>query len=176
MDPDAHSSAPDSVDALAAGWARSLSDVDSEPLQVFSRISRIAQRLDAARREAFAPYNLQTWEFDVLSALRRATPTHELSPGELIRDTLVTSGTMTNRIARLTDRGLVTRHASRDDGRAVRVRLTTAGRTMVDSAFRSLLSREQNLLQGISSEEQNVLAHALRQLLLAFEGPSVTDH
>lgn len=166
-----HHTAPDSIDALVAGWAQSLSDVDPGPLQVFSRISRIAHQLDAARREAFAPLNLQTWEFDVLSALRRTAPPHELSPGELIRETLVTSGTMTNRITRLADRGLVTRHAGQGDGRAVRLRLTAAGQTVVEKAFRGLLAREREMLDGLSGNEEDVLARTLRRLLRNFEEP-----
>ena len=45
--------------------------------------------------------SLEPWEFDVLSALRRQGPPYQLSPGALLRATLVTSGTMTNRIDRL---------------------------------------------------------------------------
>lgn len=171
-----HSPAPDSVDELVAGWARSLPGADPGPLQVLSRVGRIAQRLDATRREAFAPLNLQTWEFDVLSALRRAAPPHELSPGELIRETLVTSGTMTNRITRLVDRELVTRHASADDGRAVRVRLTARGRSVVEKAFLSLLARERQLLDRLDGEEKDVLAHTLRRLLRTFEEPPTNSH
>lgn len=168
-------SAADSVDALVAGWRWTLADVDSEPLHVFSRISRIAHRLERARRDAFAKVNLQSWEFDVLSALRRVEPPHELSPGELIRENLVTSGTMTNRITRLANRGLVTRRASFDDARAVRVRLTPAGQAMVESAYRSLLARERNLLEGLSKEEQDALARLLRRLLRAFEEGQSSD-
>lgn len=176
MDQKTHGTTPDSVDTLVEGWARSLPHVDPVPLQVFSRVSRIARRLNTARQEAFAPFNLQTWEFDVLSALRRTEPPHELSPSELIRETLVTSGTMTNRITRLADRKLVTRHASHDDGRAVRVRLTALGESVVDEAFLILLERERELLDGLSGDERDVLAHTLRRLLRTFEEPSANIH
>ncbi|GAB3529366.1 MarR family winged helix-turn-helix transcriptional regulator [Arthrobacter monumenti] len=159
----------DSVDDLVNGWGRAMAGIDPSPLHALSRISRIAQRLDAARRQSFAAFNLQTWEFDVLSALRRATPPHELTPGELIDETLVTSGTMTNRITRMTDRGLVTRHASERDGRVVNIRLTATGQTAVESAFMSLLSQEQNLLEGLSGQDKDVLAEILRRLLRRFE-------
>ena len=51
---------------------------------------------------AFAEHGLEGWEFDVLAALRRAGAPYELSPGQLVAQTLVTSGTMTNRVDRLT--------------------------------------------------------------------------
>jgi DNA-binding MarR family transcriptional regulator len=66
-------------------------------LEVLSRVTRLARHLDLARRQAFAAQGLESWEFDVLSALRRSGEPYQLSPGQLLRETLVTSGTMTNR-------------------------------------------------------------------------------
>jgi len=91
----------DEVDELVAAWRAQRPDLDVEPMQVLSRISRLARHLDIARRAAFADHGLETWEFDVLSALRRQGPPFQLTPGALLRATLVTSGTMTNRIDRL---------------------------------------------------------------------------
>ena len=90
---------------------------------------RLARHLDLARREAFAAHEIESWEFDVLAALRRAGAPYELSPGRLLRETLVTSGTMTNRVDRLAARGLVERYPDPDDRRGVIVRLTPEGKT-----------------------------------------------
>ena len=97
----------DEVDDLVAAWREQRPDLDVAPLQVLSRVSRLARHLDIARRGAFAAHGLESWEFDVLSALRRAGPPFQLTPGALLRATLVTSGTMTNRIDRLAAAGLV---------------------------------------------------------------------
>src|SRR5260370_5539384 len=97
----------DEVDDLVAAWRAQRPDLDVEPMQVLSRISRLARHLDIARRGAFADHGLETWEFDVLSALRRQGPPFQLTPGALLRATLVTSGTMTNRIDRLAAAGPV---------------------------------------------------------------------
>src|ERR1700754_4644867 len=96
----------DEVDELTEAWARERSDLDLAPVAVFSRISRLSRHLDLARREAFTAHGIESWEFDVLAALRRAGAPYELSPGRLLRETLVTSGTMTNRVDRLPSRGL----------------------------------------------------------------------
>ena len=96
----------DEVDELVEAWARERADLDLGPVAVFSRIPRLARHLDLARREAFAAHGIESWEFDVLAALRRAGEPYELSPGRLLRETLVTSGTMTNRVDRLAARGL----------------------------------------------------------------------
>ena len=99
----------DEVDDLVEAWARERADLDLGPVAVFSRISRLGRHLDLARREAFTAHGIESWEFDVLAALRRAGAPYELSPGRLLRETLVTSGTMTNRVDRLTARGFVER-------------------------------------------------------------------
>src|SRR3954453_13315812 len=98
--------ARDEVDRIVLAWERERPDLDVRPLTVLSRVSRLARHLDLARRSAFARHDLETWEFDVLSALRRAGAPYRLSPGALLTQTLVTSGTMTNRIDRLGGAGL----------------------------------------------------------------------
>src|SRR3954454_21114856 len=100
---------PDEVDELVHAWQRERSDLDLAPVEVFSRISRLARLLDRARRRAFTAHRIEPWEFDVLAALRRAGAPYQLSPGRLLHETLVTSGTMTNRVDRLAGRGLVDR-------------------------------------------------------------------
>lgn len=155
---------PDDVDAIVAAWQRERPDLDVSPLQVLSRVSRIARRLEQDRGVAFAAYGLESWEFDVLSALRRAGTPYELSPGQLAEETLVTSGTMTNRIDRLQAKGLVRRSPSRRDRRGVIVTLTTQGREHVDGAMIGLLAHETDLLRGLNDADRAHLATLLRGL------------
>src|SRR3954468_10534591 len=100
----AQESPADEVDDLVAAWRRERTDLDLAPVEVFSRISRLSRLLDRARRDAFIAHALEPWKFDVLAALRRAGKPYRLSPGQLLRETMVTSGTMTNRIDRLAPR------------------------------------------------------------------------
>ncbi|MFI6500403.1 MarR family winged helix-turn-helix transcriptional regulator [Nonomuraea typhae] len=162
----------DEVDRLVAAWRIERPDLDVEPLQVLSRVSRLAKHLDRARRAAFAEHDLETWEFDVLTALRRAGKPYELSPGALLRATLVTSGTMTNRIDRLAQAGLVRRRPDPEDRRGVLVSLTDTGLERVDAAFADLLRREHDLLAGLGEPDQRALAALLRTLLMPFDTPS----
>ncbi len=162
----------DEVDELVTAWRTQRPDLDVEPLQVLSRVSRLARHLDIARRGAFASHGLEAWEFDVLSALRRAGPPFQLTPGALLRATLVTSGTMTNRIDRLTAAGLVRRGPDPRDRRGVLVTLTDRGRTVVDAAFTDLLDREHELLAGLPDGQRQQLADLLRTLLAPFDSAS----
>jgi DNA-binding MarR family transcriptional regulator len=164
----------DEVDRLVAAWQRERPDLDVEPLAVLSRVSRLARHLALARRAAFAEHGLEGFEFDVLAALRRAGPPYELSPGRLLTETLVGSGTMTHRLDRLEQRGLVRRGPDPADGRSVRVRLTARGRAKVDAAFADLLDRERALLAALAPVERATLAALLRTLTAPFDGADPT--
>ena len=158
----------DEVDDLVEAWARERADLDLAPVEVFSRIGRLARRLDLARKDAFATSSVESWEFDVLAALRRAGDPYELSPGRLLRETLVTSGTMTNRVDRLTARGLVERLPDPHDRRGVLVRLTPEGKACVDRAFEALLEQERALMPDLDAADREQLAGLLRRLLEPF--------
>lgn len=160
---------PDEVDRIVAAWQRERPDLDVGPLEVLSRVSRLARHLDRARSAAFAEHGVESWEFDVLSALRRAGEPYELSPGQLVIQTLVTSGTMTNRVDRLAARGLVHRLPDPHDRRGVIVRLTTEGRRTVDDAFSGLLDRERELLAEVEATDRQHLATLLRRLVSPFD-------
>jgi DNA-binding MarR family transcriptional regulator len=162
----------DEVDDIVARWQAERPDLDVTPLRVLSRVSRLARHLDRARRAAFAAHGLEAWEFDVLSALRRQGAPYQLSPGALLRATLVTSGTMTNRIDRLATRGLVRRHPDPQDKRGVLVELTGPGLRSVDAAMADLLGRERGLLAALPADEQQDLAGLLRVLLAPFDASS----
>src|SRR4029453_9679860 len=137
----------DEVDRLLEAWRRERPDLDVAPLEVLSRVSRLARHLDRARAAAFARPTLEPWGFDVLAARRGRWgpaapapppppgPPYRLSPGQLVASTLVTSGTMTNRIDRLAGRLLVRRLPDPDDGRGVMVRLEPGGQELVDTAL-----------------------------------------
>jgi len=159
----------DEVDRLVGAWARERPDLDVRPLEVLSRVTRLARHLDRARRTSFAAHDLDLWEFDVLAALRRAGRPYVLSPGQLVDQTMVTSGTMTNRVDRLETRGLVQRLPDPADRRGVHVRLTPRGKERVDSALADLLHRERDLLRGLSRNDQDALSTLLRKLVAPFE-------
>ncbi len=157
----------DEVDRLIAAWKRERPDLDLSPLAVLSRITRIARHLDIARRDAFA--DLETWGFDVLAALRRAGAPHQLSPGQLMQETMVTSGTMTNRLDRLEELQLITREQDPDDGRGSLVTLTKSGVHAVDAALESLLENERELLGTLTAKDRELLADLLSKLVTEFD-------
>jgi DNA-binding MarR family transcriptional regulator len=159
----------DEVDRIVRAWNAQRPDLDFSPLEVLSRMDRLTRLLDRARREVFRRSELEAWEWDVLSALRRAGAPFQLSPKQLLQQTLVSSGTMTNRIDRLVARQLVRREADPGDGRSILVTLTDDGRIRVDAAITRLVDVEADLLQGLTRGDRDRLATLLRKLSLSFD-------
>jgi DNA-binding MarR family transcriptional regulator len=120
-----------------------------------------------ARRDAFA--DLETWGFDVLAALRRAGAPHTLSPSQLMQETMVSSGTMTNRLDRLEELKLITRQPDPSDGRGSLVTITALGIKKVDSALDDLILREKKFLAGISELDLLQLEDLLSALVANFD-------
>lgn len=167
-------SADDEVDLLIDAWSRRIPEVDLTPLDVMSRLRRAAIRLDRLRASAFATAGLAPWEFDVLAALRRAEPPHELSPMQLIELTMIGSAAMTNRLANLVARGLIRRKRNPRDGRSVIITLTDAGIAHVDAAMAALAEREAGALDVLDADQIAVLARLLRPLM-GSERPPAAD-
>jgi DNA-binding MarR family transcriptional regulator len=159
----------DEVDHIVAAWRRERPDLDAAPLEVFSRITRLARHLDLARRGALAGSDLEGWQFDVLSALRRAGEPYQLTPTQLVADTMVSSGTMTNRVDKMQALGLVRRGHHERDRRVILVSLTDDGLARVDRTMSDLLDAERELLAGTPPEETAALSSLLRGLMTRFE-------
>ena len=161
----------DEVDRIVGAWRRARPDMDAGPLEVLSRVGRLSHHLDAARRAVLAGEGLEPFEFDVLTSLRRAGPPHELAAGRLAAECLVSSGTMTNRIDRLAERGLARRAPDPSDGRSVRVQLTDYGLACADRAITALVERERSILEPLGEHDRQALATLLRRIHLDLDPP-----
>ena len=161
----------DHVGRIQQQWRRERPDLDVTPQGLFGRLHRLADRLREELDVEFRRHGLGEGEFDVLAALRRSGVPYRLSPGQLVAQTMVTSGTMTNRIDRLTGRGLVRRLPDPADGRGVMVQLEDSGRRLADAALADLLEIERTVLSVIDAGEQDRLSGLLRELLTSLELP-----
>lgn len=156
----------DAVDRIIGEWGAVRPDLDVSPIEVVGRISRVSRLIDRELAKNFAAHGIEDWMYDVLATLRRIGEPHELTPGELIRQTMVTTGAITNRIDRLEQRGFVERRPNPDDRRSVGVRLTQEGLTLVDAVARTHLETEQRLLGALSERQRATLGSLLRTLAL----------
>jgi DNA-binding MarR family transcriptional regulator len=108
---------------------------------------------------------LKTWEYDVLSVLRRQGEPYELPATELAKASLLTSGAMTTRIDHLESKQLVGRKPDPEDRRGVRVRLTKRGLSVVDSAIQARLTPAETAIRCLTKKERSVAEGVLRKLL-----------
>lgn len=159
----------DYVDQILAQWQRERPDLDTSPMAVVGRVSRLAQHWDAQLERVFQGFGLQRGEFDVLATLRRSGPPFALTPTALFRALMLSSGAMTNRLDRLERAGLIVRKPDPTDRRGTLVHLTEAGRAVVDQAVEAHMHNERQMLAALTPEQQGHLADVLRVLLARLE-------
>lgn len=157
----------DHVDRLRAQWARELPDLDTMPMSVLGRIYRLSNLVRPGIEATFATFGLDRGEFDVISTLRRSGPPYRLTPTELYKSLMISSGGLTHRLGRLEKAGLVERLPSPDDGRSMIVGLTQMGRERAEAAFRTDMANEAKLLAGMDPARRETLAALLQELTLS---------
>jgi DNA-binding MarR family transcriptional regulator len=159
----------DQVDVLAEFWLRENPDFDLKVKTLAMRLRRGAQYLERALRQELAKADIELWEFEVLLALRRC-PEYRRSAGELLKESHVTSGAITNRVARLEQRGWVRRDVDPKDRRHVLVTLTPAGRARADQLLATKIQSDEALFSRLDPEVRDSLNDNLRKLLISIEG------
>jgi DNA-binding MarR family transcriptional regulator len=157
----------DHVQHVLEQWRREAPELDRSPMGVVGRISRLAQLLQAELEPIFAAHGVNGGEFDVLAALRRAGRPYRLTPTELSKALMVTSGGMTKRLSALESRGLIRREPDPNDGRSTTVSLTREGKRLVDTILPEHVANEQRLLSELSNKERADLAHLLELLAVS---------
>lgn len=163
---------------IAASWQQELPGVRAEAIEVITPLWRVAKILADDRRRTLASLGIDGATLDLLSVIRRAGPPYELTTREIARRTLITPGAVSQRVARAEGAGLVEREPSPASRRAVVVRLTDTGHTLINNTVRPLLDHEADLVSVLSDDERRALAAVLAkldQLLTGREDPSVRD-
>jgi DNA-binding MarR family transcriptional regulator len=157
----------DPIDEILDQWTEERPDLDTASLGVVIRVMTLYRSFQRQATRALEPLNLELWEYDVLSALRRQGKPFALPATGLARETNLSSGAMTNRIDRLETRGLVRRRPDRRDRRGVIVSLSAKGRKLIDTAIQHRLDSAKESLQSLSAAQQRELARLLRIAVLA---------
>jgi DNA-binding MarR family transcriptional regulator len=165
----------DHIDEILEQWRRERPDLDVEPLGMVGRLIRTCALVDHDLTDGLAAYELQRGWFDLLAPLRRAGAPFELTPTDLMRATMVSSGAITKRLDRLESAGLVERHPDPADRRGVLVRLTRTGKATIDDAIETHLANEARVLGALSASERAALDRLLRKLMVSLEPDAKLD-
>ncbi len=159
----------DHVDKILKQWHRERPDLDVCPMGTLGRLKRLHDELTKELTRVYSAFGLNAANFDVLATLRRSGPPYALSPSALIASTMVTSGTMTNRIDRLKDAGLVERRKNPLDGRSFVIALTEKGFTLIDRAVTAHVENQHRLVASMDEADLKTLDLILRSWLGCFE-------
>jgi DNA-binding MarR family transcriptional regulator len=162
--------ASDHVSLLRGQWARELPDLDTSPMTILGRAYRLSNLVRPSIEATFAKFGIDRGEFDVISTLRRAGPPYKLTPTDLYKSLMISSGGLTHRLVRLEKAGLVSRERSIEDGRSFLVALTEEGQRRAEEAFRADMADELRFMEPLSAEKREALAGLLQELLIAIEG------
>lgn len=158
----------DTVAAVVRQWQTVRPELDTGPMEIIGRVNRCAALLQQAEDAPLRRAGLSRPEFDLLGALRRTG--HELTPGELARETFSSGAAVTKRLKQLSERGLVERRGDTRDRRVAHLRLTDAGRDLVDGILPEQLTYESAVLSALDDGRQDELADLLGELLSRLEG------
>jgi DNA-binding MarR family transcriptional regulator len=161
----------DAVDKILEQWRRERPDLDTSPMGVIGRLSRVSQHLDNSIQAALAELDISPGEFDVLATLRRSGEPYHLNPSTLYQTLMLSSGAMTNRLDRLEQAGYIRRLPDPQDRRGTLVQLTEKGLLFIDRAIEVHVNNEQSLISALSKDERDQLRSILSRWLQNFESP-----
>lgn len=150
-------------------WLMQRPDLDTSALAATVRVLMLHKTFLKLATDSLAEMDLELWEYDVLSALRRQGAPFKLSATELARTTSLSGGAMTNRIDKLAEKNLVRRERDPHDRRGVIVALTDAGQGVIDKAIQLRLDAADKGVQGLTKKERATLASLLRKVVLGTE-------
>lgn len=154
------------ADLALQQWQREYPECDASAMSLFGRLAEATEMLN---RLHLVPLNkahgLQRGEFDVLATLRRSGKPYALSPTELYRSMMISSGGMTNRIDRLEKAGWIRRRRSSEDRRAVIVELTDQGLDKIDDMLTEHLAGQDKLLDFLDTGQREALDELLAKLI-----------
>ena len=160
----------DSVARLVTEWKRERPDLDVSPIEIQGRIMRLAAHLQRRAENRLAALAL-TWDaFSLIVTLRRRGKPYELRPTDLLKESLLTSGAITNRIDKVERMGLVQRVHGSPDRRSTTIRLTPAGKKLADKAIAAHFDNMRSILADVSANDRERLADLLSRILAGFEG------
>jgi DNA-binding MarR family transcriptional regulator len=167
---DHHCIPRDSVDRLLEDWAAVRPALDFSPVGIVARLDRVRDHLDVELDRLFAEHELTAPGFAVLVTLARLNERGGVAQRRLMDELGLTSGTVSVRMDRLQEMGLIERRPDQHDKRNTLITLTPQGRALFERIVPEHLANERRLLAALSDPERALLAALLGKLLVEFEG------
>lgn len=134
---------------------------------LFPRLGKISNYVEGYIDKLMKDEGLLASDFHLITAIRRSKsePPFELKPSELCNFMLFSWGGLTKAMNRLQQKGVITRVSCANDKRIRMIRLTENGEKITERAAITLQQYHQQLLEGFTSEEIELLDKLLKKLL-----------
>lgn len=159
----------DLIDQLVSEWKEERPELDTSAMEIVGRIMQLGKLLEKRANTALKDSSIHYTDLDVLATLRRSGKPYQLTPTELMRSVLITSGAMTALLDRLTKLGLISRASHPEDGRIKLACLTNKGKKIIDQAIEIRFQEALDSVQGLNSEEHSLLSGLLKKMLLSLK-------
>ena len=162
----------DIVDSLVADWKRTRPQTKADAIQVIGRIIWLGRQYEEAVTRMPSNPGLSYSDYDVIATLRRAGSPYELTPTELGKRVLLTSGGLTACLRRLEAAGLISRRGVPEDRRILLARLTPKGFALIESLVDERFAMAEQALASLDPQQRATLETLLRRLVFPSGGSS----
>jgi len=159
----------DLIDSLINEWQQERPQLDSSAMEIVGRILKLSKILEKSASKALSSYGIHYTDLDVLATIKRSGTPYELTPSQLIKSVLITSGAMTALLNRLTKLELIYRSQDSKDGRIKLVGLTPKGSKLIDKAIETRFNEAKDSISVLNKKENTELSALLKKLLISMD-------
>jgi DNA-binding MarR family transcriptional regulator len=155
------------VDELIRLWQSELPERCLDAFEIALRVRRLAMAQDELLARTCESLGVKPNEMLLMFALRRGGPPYSMRPMDILRETAVTSGTVTYRIDQLVKQNLAQRVQDPVDRRGFLVQLTPNGKVLTDKALSISTNSAEHALAPLNDVASSM--EVFRELLKFYE-------
>jgi len=159
----------DSIDRLVKDWEKERPELDVSSMEVVGRLLKLGKVLEKRAEQSLKGTGIHYTDLDVLATIRRSGVPYELTPKQLMKSVLITSGAMTALLDRLTRLNLISRAPDEKDGRIKKAVLTEKGKVVIDEAIQIRFKEAKDSISILNNKDHNTLSNLLKKLLLSLD-------
>jgi len=157
----------DLIDSLQSDWKQERPELNTDGMQIVGRILILSKILERRAGLAIADFHICYTDLDVLATIRRSGKPYELTPSQLMKSVLISSGAMTALLNRLSKLELVYRASDSRDGRIKLVGLTKKGLKIIDRAIEQRMHEANESITVLNKPEREELSLLLKKLFVS---------
>jgi DNA-binding MarR family transcriptional regulator len=165
--------ATDRVDKVLDDWNEERPELAIDALGIVLRIQVLEKMLSDSINKSLSQLDLEWWEYDVLSFLRRLGEPYRSTASDIAEASMLSPGALTNRIDHMLERKFVTRQEDPEDRRRVLISLTPKGVKIADAAAKARFKCAEKAINSLTENQCSQLDNLLKKMLVSLEEDSL---